>query len=99
MQQPADSLPLPGFGRLLRQPSSSAVWQSGFFLAVRTVFFVLTLAVLSFAATIFLRTNWGFAETAGVLSQLHKSRAINIVLIKYRMISSYLSYHLLVDLG
>jgi hypothetical protein len=40
-----------------------------------------------------------FSETAVVLSHPHKSRAIQIVLIKYRMISSYHPYHLLVDFG
>ena len=73
-------------------------WAVGAFLAVRTVLLVLTLAVLSIGVTIFLRTNLGFAGTSVVLSHPHKSSAIQIVLIKYRMITSYLPYHLLVDL-
>jgi hypothetical protein len=73
-------------------------WAAGAFLAVRTVLPVLTLAVFSIGVTIFLRTTLGFAGTSVVLSHPHKSRAIQIVLIKYRMITSYLPYHLLVDL-
>jgi hypothetical protein len=44
-----------------------------------------------------LRTTFGFACTSLAPSHPHKSRATQIILIKYRMITRYLPYHLLVD--
>jgi hypothetical protein len=66
--------------------------------AVRTAFCVRTLATLSWGAVIFLRTTFGLVGTPEALSQPQTSRAIQIVLIKYRVNTRYLPHHLLVDL-